>query len=266
MAVLPMPDSRSRPGLEPGLGTPLSSPEAEAAARLQKKKDKVRAAWISFAGRIVAQVVGAAVTVALTLFVVQKAQQASITPDADSSQGEAQPPIAPPPAVLAGTAGRSSTSAPAGGGVAASAPAIAVLPLDNFSGDTSQDAFVDAMTEALIAQLAQVKGLRVVSRTSSMRYRGSGRTLPEIADDLGATHLIEGSVSRDTRGIRVTAQLIDAASDRHVWAAWYDRRTSDLAVQAELAGSIARDVAASLAIEGSQSIHAAPLPQSSPAR
>jgi hypothetical protein len=78
MAVIPMPDPRSRPGLEPGLDAgPPSNPETETTAKIRKKKDKVRAAWISFAGRIVAQVVGAMVTVALTLFVVQKVQQST---------------------------------------------------------------------------------------------------------------------------------------------------------------------------------------------
>ena len=121
--------------------------------------------------------------------------------------------------------------------------ALAVLPLDNYSGDPGQDYFADGMTEALIAELAQLKGLRVISRTSSMRYRGSRQTLPEIAHELGVTHIIEGSVARDKARVRVTAQMIEAASDRHVWAESYDRNDRDvLGIQAEVATAIAREV------------------------
>jgi hypothetical protein len=99
------------------------------------------------------------------------------------------------------------------------------------------------MTEALIAELAQLKGVRVISRTSSMRYRGSRQALPEIARELGVTHIIEGSVARDKARVRVTAQLIEAASDRHIWAESYDRQDRDvLGIQAEVATAIAREV------------------------
>jgi TolB-like protein len=245
MAVIPMPDARSRSGLEPGLeAAPPSNPETEATAKIRKKKDKVRAAWISFAGRIVAQVVGAMVTVALTLFVVQKVQQQP--PErttSSSSPGESQPSPATPRASLAGVSGADSLPAPTTTGSSRALPAIAVLPLDNFSGDAGQEGFADGMTEAVIAELAQIDRVRVISRTSSMRYRGSRKTLPEIARELGATHIVEGSVSRDRTGVRVTAQLIDAASDRHVWAASFDRRAADLAVQSEVAETIAREIA-----------------------
>jgi hypothetical protein len=86
----------------------------------------------------------------------------------------------------------------------------------------------------------------VISRTSSMRYRGSGKALPAIARELGATLVVEGSVARDGGRIRVTAQLIDAATDLHVWTGTYDRHGEDLAVQAEVAAAIARGVVASL--------------------
>jgi TolB-like protein len=231
----------------------------EAAAKIRKKKDKVRAAWISFAGRIVAQVVGAAVTVALTLFVVQKAQQA---PSGGLSSKEGEASAAATPANLAGAAGTVSAVTAVTDAATALPLAIAVLPLDNFSGDSGQDAFTDGMTEALIAELAQVKGVRVISRTSSMRYRGSRKTVPEIAVELGATHVVEGSVSRDRTRVRVTAQLIDAASDRHVWAASYDRRAADLAAQASVAGAIAREIAARLSIASDGQSPNASIPQS----
>lgn len=233
-----MPDPRERPTVDPA-GGPVEGRVAEGAVadpKETKKKDKVRAAWISFVGRIVAQVVGAAVTVALTLFVVQRAQQ----PKPDE--------VPPPPA---GSAAETATSRVANATVnapraASDAPveiAVAVLPLENYSGDPGQAYFADGMTEALIAELAQLEGLRVISRTSSMRYRGSRQALPEIARELGVTHVIEGSVARDQGRVRVTAQMIEAASDRHVWAESYDRRDRDvLAIQAEVAAAIAREV------------------------
>jgi TolB-like protein len=252
MAVIPMPDPRGRPGLEPGLEPERgSSPELEAdadASRARKRKDKVRDAWISFAGRVVAQVVGAMVTVALTLFVVQRAQQ-----EPEGPASSLPPNKTTRSASFATEPGAVSPLQPAIPGVARR-PAIAVLPLDNFSGDPGQDGFADGMTDALIAQLAQLGGLHVISRTSSMRHRGSRKTLPEIARELGATHIVEGSVSRDRAGVRVTAQLIDAASDRHLWAASYDRRAADLAVQGEVAESIAREIA-----KATQSLNA-PIP------
>jgi TolB-like protein len=238
MGVISMPDPRERPTVNPAAALPEDHAPEGALAELKesKKKDKVRAAWISFVGRIVAQVVGAAVTVALTLFVVQRAQQA----------GPREVPPVPAQAV-AETATRpaaeKTTGAPPGAPDLPAEVAVAVLPLQNYSGDPGQDSFADGMTEALIAELAHLKGLKVTSRTSSMRYRGSRQALPEIARELGVTHVIEGSVARDKAHVRVTAQVIDAATDRHVWAQSYDRREPDaLGIQADVAAAIARDV------------------------
>ena len=97
------------------------------------------------------------------------------------------------------------------------------------------------------AELAHIDNLRVISRTSSMRYRGSAAPLPEIARQLGVSHLIEGSISRDKSRVRVTAQLIEAGADRHVWARTYDGTTADiLDLQATIASEIAADVEAAL--------------------
>jgi TolB-like protein len=235
MGVLSMPDPRDRQSVDPEDPLDGRAPEDIAADLKEiKKKDKVRAAWISFVGRIVAQIAGAAVTVALTLFVVQQAQQ--------SGSRE----LLPAPAEAAATTATSRVStidAPRGGSEGPAELAIAVLPLANYSGDPRQDSFADGMTEALIAQLVQQKGFRVISRTSSMRYRGTRQALPEIARELGATHVIEGSVSRDEARVRITAQLIEAASDRHVWARSYDRPHRDvLALQTDVATEIAREV------------------------
>jgi TolB-like protein/Tfp pilus assembly protein PilF len=120
---------------------------------------------------------------------------------------------------------------------------IAVLPLENLSGDPDQEFLADGMTEALIAQLAQISNLRVISRTSVMRYKNAGKPLPEIAKELRVDHIVEGSVAKGDGRVRVTAQLIDANEDRHLWAQTYDRELKDvLALQSEVAGAIAREV------------------------
>ncbi len=121
--------------------------------------------------------------------------------------------------------------------------ALAVLPLENLSSDPSQDYFVDGLTEALIAELARIRAVRVTSRTSVMRYKGSTRSAPEIAAELGVDALVEGSVLRFGDRVRVTAQLIDAHDDAHLWADSYDRDLRDiLALQHELARAIAGEI------------------------
>jgi len=121
--------------------------------------------------------------------------------------------------------------------------AIAVLPLANLSRDPEQEYFVDGMTEALITDLAQIGALRVISRTSAMRYKGSDKPLPEIARELNVDGLVEGSVLRAGDRVRITAQLIHAATDQHLWAKSYERDLRDvLALQGEVARAIAEEV------------------------
>jgi TolB-like protein/DNA-binding winged helix-turn-helix (wHTH) protein/Tfp pilus assembly protein PilF len=120
---------------------------------------------------------------------------------------------------------------------------IAVLPLENLSGDQGQQYFSDGMTDALITSLAQIGSLRVISRTSSMHYLGSRQTLPEIAKELGVDAVVEGSVVRSGNRVRIDAQLIQGATDRHLWAKSYERDLQDvLALQGELARTIAAEV------------------------
>jgi TolB-like protein/class 3 adenylate cyclase/Tfp pilus assembly protein PilF len=120
---------------------------------------------------------------------------------------------------------------------------IAVLPLENLSGDPEQEYFVDGMTEVLIANLARVRGLRVISRTSSMAYRNSGKTLPVIARELNVDAIVEGSVLRAGDRVRITAQLIEASSDVHLWSDSYSRDLQDvLALQGEVARAIASEI------------------------
>jgi TolB-like protein/DNA-binding winged helix-turn-helix (wHTH) protein/Tfp pilus assembly protein PilF len=124
---------------------------------------------------------------------------------------------------------------------------IAVLPLDNLSGDPAQDFFADGMTDALITDLAQIHSLRVISRTSAVHYQGSHKSLPEIAKELNVDAVVEGTVSRSGSRVRITAQLIHAPTDRHLWAESYERNLGDaLGLQGEISLDIAREVSATL--------------------
>jgi TolB-like protein/DNA-binding winged helix-turn-helix (wHTH) protein len=119
---------------------------------------------------------------------------------------------------------------------------LAVLPLDNLSGDPSQDYFADGMTDELITMLAKESSLRVVSRTSVMQYRGARRPLPEIARALHADAILEGSVSRSADQVHMNLQLIRADTDSHVWADSYERDANDLALPDEAAKAIANQL------------------------
>jgi len=126
---------------------------------------------------------------------------------------------------------------------AASIRSIAVLPLENLSGNPAQDYFADGMTDELITELARTKGLRVISRTSVMQYKGVHRPLKDIARELGVDGILEGSVVDAGGRVRVTVQLVHAASDTHVWAQSYVRDLSDLLLlQQEVAENVAKEV------------------------
>ncbi len=128
-------------------------------------------------------------------------------------------------------------------GNASKVHSLAVLPLANLSADPAQEYFVDGMTEELTTELAQISGLRVISRTSTMRYKGTQKALAEIAKDLDADTVIEGSVERSGDEVRITAQLIDARTDTHLWAHSYKRELRDvLAMQSEVARAIAEEI------------------------
>ena len=105
---------------------------------------------------------------------------------------------------------------------------LAVLPLDNLSGDPAQNYFADGMTDELTTMLAKNSTLRVVSRTSAMQYKGAHRPLPEIARELGVDGILEGSISRSGDKVHMTIQLIQAPTDTHLWAESYDRNANDV--------------------------------------
>jgi TolB-like protein/Flp pilus assembly protein TadD len=116
---------------------------------------------------------------------------------------------------------------------------IVVLPLDNLMNDPEQAYFVEGMHEALITELSKVEALRVISRTSAMKYLDSDKSVPEIGQELGVDAVLEGSVLRAGETVRVTAQLIEAATDRHIWADNFDRELTDiLALYAEVTREI----------------------------
>lgn len=120
---------------------------------------------------------------------------------------------------------------------------IAVLPLDNLSGDAAQDYFADGMTDELITNLAKIKALRVISRTSVMEYKSAHKSLPEIARALNVSAVVEGTVSRSGNRVHITAQLIDARRDVHLWAQEFDRDLEDATtMQSEIAQTIAHQI------------------------
>ncbi len=136
---------------------------------------------------------------------------------------------------------------------------LAVLPLANFSRDPDQEYFADGMTEALICDLAKLRDVRITSRTSVMRYKGKETPLPQIAAELNVDAVVEGSVLRAGNRVRITAQLIHAASDTHLWAQNYERDLEDiLRVQSEIAQTIAREIHAAVTPEEAKRLRRAP--------
>ena len=135
---------------------------------------------------------------------------------------------------------------------------IAVLPLENLSGDPEQEYFADGMTDELITSLARLGSLRVVSRTSAMRYKRTTEPIAQVARELNVEAVVEGTVERSGSHVRIRIQLIQAASDRHLWAQTYDRELRDtLLLQSEAAGDIVREIQFSLTASQRQRLAAA---------
>ncbi len=128
---------------------------------------------------------------------------------------------------------------------------VAVLPLENLSGAPEQDYFADGLTESLITALAKIGGLRVISRTSTMLYKNASKTLPQIARELSVDAIVEGSVRREGSRVRITAELIEARTDQHLWTESYDRDLQDiLRLQTQVASAIAGEIRAKLNPQG----------------
>ena len=137
---------------------------------------------------------------------------------------------------------------------------VAVLPLKNLSGNPEQEYFSDGITEELIGRLANIHGLRVISRTSAMRFKDTRQPIPEIAKALGVDVVLEGSVTREGDRVRVNAQMIRGATDEHIWAAEYERESRDIInLQDELATAIAQHIQITLTPEEQAGLAAAPI-------
>jgi TolB-like protein/DNA-binding winged helix-turn-helix (wHTH) protein len=127
---------------------------------------------------------------------------------------------------------------------------LVVLPLQNLSGDPSQEYFVDGMTEALTTDLGKIGALRVISRTSAMQYKGTRKALPEIGRELNVDAVVEGAVLRSGERVRITTQLVETSNDRHLWAETYERDLRDvLVLQDELALTIAKQIQVKLSVD-----------------
>ncbi len=153
----------------------------------------------------------------------------------------------------AGAPDRSRRSEAGAGGSAPPSPragairTLAVLPLENLSGDPGQEFFADGMTDALISDLARIKALRVISRSSVMRFKGVRRPLREIAAELGVEGILEGTVIRSGDRVRVTAQLSDAGSENLLWSERYERDMTDiLMLQSDVAAAVAQEIEGAL--------------------
>ncbi|HEX6309750.1 MAG TPA: tetratricopeptide repeat protein [Longimicrobiales bacterium] len=141
-------------------------------------------------------------------------------------------------------------AARAGGRTPGDMPCIAVIPFLNLSSDPENEYFADGVTEDVIASLSKISALRVISRTSVMPFKKRGQSLQEIAAALGATTILDGSVRRSGDRVRIVAELIDAATDRHLWAETYDRQLPDIfAIQSDVAVRIAAALRAELSLD-----------------
>lgn len=134
-------------------------------------------------------------------------------------------------------------------------PSIAVLPFTNLSGDKEQEYFSDGMTEDLLTDLSKISALRVISRTSTFSYKGKAPDIRTVAKELGVSHVVEGSVRKVGERVRITAQLIDAATGSHLWSERYDRELEDIfALQDEVRGKIISALAVKLATTEEQRV------------
>jgi len=135
---------------------------------------------------------------------------------------------------------------------------VVVLPFENLSGDKDQQYFTDGMTDELIAHLAKIRSLRVISRTSSMEYKGTHKTLSQIALDLKVDAVVEGTVLRSGNRVRITAELVQAATDRHLWAETYESTLGDiLTLQSQVASAIVNEIRINLTPEEQQRLASA---------
>ncbi len=136
---------------------------------------------------------------------------------------------------------------------------IAVIPFSNMSTDKETQYFADGQMEAILNHLTKIADLRVISRTTMMGYRGTTKSIPDIGKELGARYVLEGSVQKSSQKVRITAQLIDAESDRHLWSENYDRDLTDIFnIQTEIAISVAKELSATISTKEQKTIESVP--------
>src|SRR5262249_54655348 len=136
---------------------------------------------------------------------------------------------------------------------------IAVLPFENLSDDKSNAYFADGIQDEILTKLARVADLKVISRTSTARYKSKPQDLKTVAQQLGVAHILEGSVQRAANKVRVNVQLIDARADAHLWADTYDREIKDVfAVESEISQKIANGLQATLSPNEASGLTTAP--------
>ena len=192
----------------------------------KRHQGKVRAAWISFVGRIIAQVAGAAATIVIGLAVITNYGSSRATP---------RQPEAPLPA-------------PAVNGT--DEIDLVVLPFDDLSSDRAGDYLADALTESVISNLARIETLHVISRTSSMHYKGARKSVAQIAQELGVDFVVEGTVTSGAGRVLVMVQLIDALTDRQLWSRRYEQPLTDLVtLQATVSAAVAREIRSTVPVQ-----------------
>ena len=187
------------------------------------------AAWISFVGRIIAQIAGAAATIVIGLSVVN---HYVVKTTGAPAGGDVQNPA---------------TSQPHRADHWPEAIDLAVLPVENLSADSAYESFADGLSDSLMTHAARIEGLHVVSRASSMHYKGLRPSASTLAAELGVAFIVEGTVASDNGRLRITVRLVDAHADHELWSRTYERPHRDiLNLQAELAAAIARELSATL--------------------
>ena len=197
--------------------------KADSEKKRKKHNKKLRSAWISFVGRIIAQFVGSAATIVLGLLLLHKYQPGNSKADANT---------APKPAAAVAVSPHKR----------AAEKSIVVLPLRNLSRESSDQYLADSMTDVLKASLAQIPGLVVVSGVSVTTSNDESR-YAEDAMSLGARYVLEGSIVQAGGRLRVTTRLVDIDRDSHVWAGNYERPVKDiLKIEDEIATSVVREV------------------------
>jgi TolB-like protein len=218
------PAAATAPGAEGGAGERL-----EKAKRNKRRAAKLRAVWISFTGRIVAQFVGSAASILLGMMMIHNYKASP--PVAEQAA------LAQIPAAYEGRAARTDD---------ASGPrrrSIVVLPIDDYSRAVPEDRFAASLTDQVTASLAERGSLVVLSRTSASQVGSRRENVPAVARELAVDFVLESSVTRSGNRLRVVAQLIDGRSDEHLWVGRFDREAADvLGLQGEIADQIARGI------------------------